>query len=135
MKNIIFLTLILCALSLLSCNETTTVHIPDPTINIPVITNVEDAYTYTVNAETFSDSVSGILDFTTDESVITYTVLDYSEGSIRVKVDDTASCPIYQDLIENNVVLVDNLNQKPYLIELVLDNFTGTLEFVLARED
>jgi len=135
MKNIKFLAFVLIIIVLLSCNKITHHNIPDPTLNTPVITNVEDAYTYTINAHAFSDSLSGILDFSSDETVITYTVLNYSQGSADLKIDNAASTTIYNDMIENNVVLVESLHEKPHQIELVLENFTGLLELVLACEN
>lgn len=135
MKYIKFSAVILMIFVLFSCNKITVHNIPALTENIPVVTNVEDAYTYTINADAFSDSLYKLLNFNTDESVITYTVLYYSQGSVDLEIDNSDTLIIYTDQIENNLVIVENINDKPHQIELVLDNFTGLLELALANEN
>jgi len=88
MKNFKFLASVLILFTFCSCNLFNTHHNDDITENIPVVTNVEDAYTYTVNAEAFSDSTREVLNFNSNEAVLTYTVLEYSEGSIQLEIDN-----------------------------------------------
>ena len=135
MKYIKFSAAILMILVLFSCNKITVHNIPCLTENIPVVTNVEDAYTYTINAEAFSDSLYKLLNFSTDGSVITYTVLNYSQGSVDLKIDNSSSIIIYNDMIESNIVIVENLNERPQHIEMVFNNFSGLFELTLAQED
>ena len=135
MKNVKFLALVLIVIVLFSCNKITIHNIPALTENIPVVTNVKDAYTYTINAKAFSDSLYKFLNFSTDESVITYTVLYYSQGSVDLKIDNSSSTIIYNDMIDSNIVIVDNLHDRPKHIEMVLNNFSGMLELTLAREE
>ncbi|TSA26935.1 hypothetical protein D4R71_02950 [bacterium] len=135
MKYIKFSAVILMIFVLFSCNKITVHNIPALTENIPVVTNVEDAYTYTINADAFSDSLSKVLNFSTTESVITYTVLNYSQGSVDLKIDDSASTIIYNDMIESNIVIVENLRDRPQHIEMVLNNFSGMFELAMASDN
>ena len=135
MKNIKFLAIVLIVFTFCSCNLFNTHHNDDITENIPVVTNVEDAYTYTVNAEAFSDSTREVLNFNSNEAVLTYTVLEYSEGSIQLEIDNADTLIIYTDLIESNLVIVEDLNDKPMHIELVLNNFSGMFELALANDN
>lgn len=135
MKYCKFFVVILIVFAFCSCNLFDTHHHDDITENTPIVTNVEDAYTYTVNAEAFSDSTGDVLDFNSNEAVLTYTVLYYSEGSIKLEIDNSDTLIIYTDQIETNLVIVENLNDKPHQIELVLENFTGLLELALARDN
>lgn len=134
MKKIKFLTLILIVCAFCSCNLFKTHHNDDITENTPIITNVEDAYTYTVNADAFSDSTREALVFGSNEAVLTYTVLDYSEGFITLEIDNSDTLTIYNDTIDANIIIVEDINEKPCFIELVFDNFSGIFELALAED-
>ncbi len=135
MKKIKFLTIILIVCAFWSCNLFKAHHNDNITENTPIITNVEDAYTYTVNAEAFSDSTREALVFGSNEAVLTYTVLDYSEGFITLEIDNSDTLTIYNDTIDGNIIIVEDINEKPCFIELVFENFSGMFELALARED
>lgn len=130
-----FVLIILIAIAFCSCNLFDSNHNNDITENIPIITNVEDAYTYTVNAGAFSDSTYEVLVFSGDEAVLTYTILDYSEGNVTLEIDNADTVLIYNDIIDGNTIIVEDLNEKPCFIELVFDNFSGMFELALARKD
>ncbi|MBN2017992.1 MAG: hypothetical protein JW794_07695 [Candidatus Cloacimonetes bacterium] len=134
MKKSILVLVLLIGIAVCSCNLFNSHHNNQITENTPVITNVEDAYTYTVNGDAFSDSTREALVFSSNEAVLTYTILDYSAGTIILDIDNADTLLIYNDTINGNAVIVEDVNEKPCFIKLVFDNFSGMFELALAED-
>ncbi len=135
MKKIFFIVVLLFSLFILSCNLFNSSNNDNPTINSPIIANVEDAFSYVVDAVNFSDSLYNELNFQNDQTVFTYTTIGYDGGSVRITVFDSDTTQIYQDTITSNEVVAQELQTKPKFIEIVLKNFDGLFELALARDN
>lgn len=134
MKRMILL-LVLISIAAVSCNLFHNSSGNNPVVNTPVVTNLENVFTYTINAASFSDSLHDTLEFNVDETILTYSIIYYDQGSIELTIFDSDSTQIYQDLISNNKVMVEELNILPSFIKIILKNFDGIFELTLANDE
>ena len=105
-------------------------------INTPVIVNIENSYTFTVNANKLDYSTDENLNFSTDSLVITLTLTNINSSDGSIKVFNNSGQEIFSELLNTNKVIVktDLIGQTPRQIKIELINFTGQLTAVVATK-
>lgn len=102
--------------------------------NTPVTANVEDAFTYVVNASSFSYNQVQPVSFTTDSLAVTITVKNFSRGQGTVDLRDGGNNVLYSKTISSGLVSAEVL-KLPGLakkINISFDGFTGQFTLSIA---
>ncbi|MFA4923958.1 MAG: hypothetical protein WC557_07185 [Ignavibacteriaceae bacterium] len=126
--------MILC---LTSCKDTsttsTTVH---DNLNAPVITNVTNSFTYSINANQYSSKSNNDLSFLSDSLVVTLSSSTYSSGQAIISVSDSSNAMIFSDTVKSNktIVITNFKTKKPKYCNLDITNLTAKLSFVVVGQ-
>lgn len=131
---VLFLSLLLT--SCMSDSENLSNLITTPFDNIPVVVNTLNAYTFTLNANEFSETRSENLSFNTDSLVITLTLGNHSAGGGSLTVAGSDSSEIFSESLDRNKVVIrtDVNGHIPKTISVTLIDFTGSVSLVLAQK-
>ncbi len=119
-----------------SCRDNSTSPSVYDNNNSPVTTNVTNSFTYTVNANQYSDSSQNILSFVSDSLVVTLTSSNYVSGQAIVSVRDSLNAPIFTDTVTSNTTttIAHLKTTTPRYCNIVISSMTAKLVFVLAGE-
>ncbi|HCX22411.1 MAG: hypothetical protein CMB80_32795 [Flammeovirgaceae bacterium] len=134
MKNV-FTPLLFLGLLMAGC---TTDDLDDMDIeaiqNIPVTTNVANAFTYVVKADGFSQQINSSLNFDSTAFVLSLVVADYSSGELSMAIYNEDSSQVYRQQITSNMVFTDFPEFQPTALEMDVDGFSGSLTLTVAVE-
>jgi hypothetical protein len=105
--------------------------------NIPVVTNTQNAYTFTIDAVNYSFNEIDTLGFTTDSLVAVLTFSNYRGGNGRITLTCGCGADFYtQDLSSGKVVVDTELHgYVPKVFTIRMTNLTGQLSFVVAKKE
>ena len=128
-----FSTAILCLISCRDKSTTTEVH---DNINSPVTANVTNSFTYTVNANQFSENSQNDLSFLSDSLVVTLSSINFLSGQAIISVKDSQSVSIFSDTVKSNktIAIAHLKTTKPKRCIITSNNLTAKLVFVLAGQ-
>ena len=118
----------------IACTEDTGVNPPNS--NSPVIASTQNAFAYTLVANSFSDNKEFDLDFTSDSLAYSLVVTGYKagNGSLTVEMNASSSYIFSEPLQSNKVIAFTQTNHGiPEKFKIVFNDFTGTLNFALAK--
>ena len=102
--------------------------------NTPVTANVEDAYTYVVNASSFTYEQLQPIAFTTDSLTVAITVRNFSKGQGTIDLRDAGNNLLYSKTISSGLVSAEVI-KLPGLakkINLSFTRFSGQFTLSIA---
>jgi hypothetical protein len=125
--------MILC---LTSCKDNSTSTIVHDSLNSPVTTNVTNSFTYSINANQYSDNSNNDLSFLSDSLVVTLSSSSYSSGQAIILVSDSSNATIFSDTVKSNktIVIAHLKTVKPRYCSLNITNLTAKLAFVVMGQ-
>lgn len=123
----------LCITSCTDNSTPTTVH---DNLNSPVTTNVINSFTYSINANKFTDNSQNDLSFLSDSLVVTLSSGSYSSGQAIILVSDSLNATIFSDTIKSNktIVITHLKTTKPRQCSLDIANLTAKFAFVVVGQ-
>jgi hypothetical protein len=123
-------------LFLSSCKDNSASTILHDSLNSPVTTNVINSFTYTINANQYSDNSNNTLSFLLDSLVVTLSSSSYSSGQAIILVSDSSNVTIFTDTVKSNkTIAITNLKTtKPRHCSLNIANLTAKLSFVVVGQ-
>ncbi|MBA4311360.1 MAG: hypothetical protein C0417_01900 [Chlorobiaceae bacterium] len=133
MKPHFIIVLILCFTSCKDNGTTSTIH---NDLNSPVIANVANSFTNTINANKFSCNSQNDLNFLSDSLTVTILSTNYSSGQAIIVVSDSSNATIFSDTVKSNkTIAITNLKTtKPKHCILALTDLTAKLTFVVVGQ-
>ncbi len=136
MKSIFSWLIIIFVLGFISCRNEITSLQPTSAQNSPVVTNTTNCFTYSVNANQFSDESQSTLNFRSDSLIVTLTCSEYLSGQAIVAVRDSLNAVIFSDTVVSNktITVVGMKTNRPKLSHVMLDKFTGKFVFTLVGQ-
>lgn len=131
----LWLTVVI-AVCCFSCETTTTEPPPGPDVNAPVTANVTNTFTYSVNANQFSDNSQNTLNFLSDSLVVTLSSSEYLSGQAIVSLRDSVNASVFSDTVRSNktIAIVNLKTTRPKSCSIVVTNLTGKLVFVVVGQ-
>jgi hypothetical protein len=125
--------LILC---LSSCKDNSISTTVLSNLNSPVTANVTNSFTYSINANQYSDNSHNDLSFLSDSLVVTLSSSSYSSGQAIVFVSDSSNATIFSDTVKSNktIVIAHLKTTKPRHCDLKITNLTAKLSFVVMGQ-
>ena len=136
MKKLLLISFLVIAAYFAGCKEDTTVN--PPYSNTPIIASTNNAFTFTLAANSYSANVEYELSFTTDLLAYSIIVSGFSSGSgsLTVEMNASSSYVFVESLQGNKVVAFTQTNHGiPKKVKLVFNGFSGTFNFALSRSD
>ncbi len=120
--------------NLFSCNKSTNPGDLNSTVNMPVMTSVPNSYTYSVNANNFSNESRNNLSFSSDSLVVTLTTVSFVSGTAIIAVKDSLGSSVFVDTVRSNTTLAYAPTKLsiPKTCNIVLTNFSANLVFTLV---
>lgn len=137
MKRVIFSFLISAGIFFFLRCSTDTTSIPaqenPELLNTPVVVNVENAYTFTLNGKEYTDNRQDEVQFSADSIVVTLTVGEFQNGTGSIVLTGANADTLLQETVNQSKVTVQTLSGvQPKRVHFDLKNFTGKLSFVVA---
>ncbi len=139
-QSLLFISVIVFFVLLVGCDDNS-VDFNSPIItafdNTPVVANTLNAYTFTVSANDFALTRVDSLSFDTDSLVVTLTLASHSSGGGDISVVTANSTTIFSESLNANKVLVktDVIGNIPKAVSVQMSDFTGSVSFVLAKQE
>ena len=135
MKYLSLIFLLILTFCFAACTEDTSVNSENS--NTPVIASTQNAFAYTLVANSFSNNTEFDLDFTSDSLAYSLVVTGYKSGNGSIAVIDSNSSNIYSETLQSNKVIAFTQTNHgiPKKFKIALNGFTGTLVFSLARSN
>jgi len=136
MKGIFSWLIIIFVLGFVSCKNEITSLQPNSAQNSPVVTNTTNCFTYSVNANQYSDETQSTLNFRSDSLIVTLTCSEYLSGQAIIAVRDSLSAVIFSDTVMSNktITVVGMKTNRPKSSYVMLDKFTGKFVFTLIGQ-
>ena len=136
MNNSQYFFFITAILSLASCTDKSTTTEVHDNFNSPVTANVTNSFTYTVNANQYSENSQNNLSFLSDSLIVTLSSSNYLSGQAIISVRDSQNTPIFLDTVKSNkTIAIANLKTtKPKHCDIIINNFAAKLVFVLVGQ-
>ncbi len=134
LKNILIITV--CVIALNSCREE--IISPDNiagNVNEPVKMNTYNSYSFLINAENISSTVTDSSPFTGLKMSCYVTIVDYNSGSVQITVSGKFNYLLFQETFASNISSFANVleGNSPEYIQLKFRNFSGKLRFELNK--
>ncbi len=135
MKRLVVMTSIIGVVMLVGCSNNKSNPVNSPTTNIPVITSVNNAFTFNLTAVSYTGAQQYTMSFTTDTIACALTVTGQTAGSGSLIVADSNYATVYADSVLSNQVVAFTQSGKgiPKRISMAFNGYTGTVVFTLAR--
>ena len=134
MNKLVLIAALAAFSALVGCDKKNNPTNP-PVANIPVVTNVPDAFTFNLSATSYTGTQQYTLSFSTDTVACSLTVTGQTAGSGSLIVADSNYSTVYADSVLSNQVVVFTQSGKgvPKRIVLAFNGYSGTISFTLAR--
>jgi hypothetical protein len=123
-------------LCLTSCQDTSTPTTVLDILHSPVTTNVTNNFTFSIDANQYSDNSNNILSFLSDSLVVTLSSTSYSSGQAIISVSDSSYATIFTDTVRSNktIAIAHLKTTKPRHCSLNITNLTAKLAFVVMGQ-
>jgi hypothetical protein len=135
MKSYCYFTIgiILC---LTSCQNNSNPATVLDILHSPVTTNVTNSFTFSIDANQYSDNSNNVLSFLSDSLVVTLTCTNYSSGQAIISVSDSAYATIFSDTVRSNktIAIAHLKTTRPRHCSLNISNLTAKLAFVVVGQ-
>ncbi len=131
-----YISFVLAIVIFVGCKENSTVSIQSSAPqNTPVVVSTTNAFTYAIDANTYTDSTADDLTFSSDSLACTLAVGSYLSGDASLYIRDSTDSIVFYDSITTNKVIVITQSGKgiPKRFTLSCNNFTGKISFALSR--
>jgi len=128
--------ILLAIVVFIGCKENSTVSVQSSAHqNIPVAVSTTNAFTYAIDAVTYTDSTAYELTFSSDSLACTLAVGSYSSGDASLYIrDSTDSIVFYNSVTTDEAIVITQAGKGiPKRFTLLCNNFTGKISFVLSR--
>ncbi len=137
MKKLVQTLLVISVLSVLSfysCKKSDIISVDNPAANTPVVVNTSNAFSFTVDANSFNYSETHNLQFSADTLSVAITVSGYVSGTGNIEIEDSKGASIYQKDLTNSTIFVDvfKLVTMPKTLIFNLSHFTGKAVISIA---
>jgi len=125
--------MILC---LASCSDQSTSTTVLGILHSPVTTNVTNSFTFSIDANGYSDNSNNDLSFSSDSLVVTLTSTSYISGQAIISVTDASNAMIFTDTVRSNktVAIAHLKTTKPRHCSLNISNLTAKLAFAVVGQ-
>jgi hypothetical protein len=123
-------------LCLASCqnnsNSTTALDI----LHSPVTTNLTNSFTFSIDANQYTDNSNNLLSFLSDSLVVTLTSTSYLSGQAIISVSDSSNATIFSDTVRSNktIAIAHLKTARPRHCSLNISNLTAKLAFVVVGQ-
>ena len=116
----------------------TMITVPDDFVegkNVPVFVNSLDVVTFAVEANAFSYDKIEPIQFRTDSLVLTLAVSNFGAGTGQITVSGILDTLLYTENLAGNQVdvLTDMKGCIPKTVAIRMNNYTGSVSFVLSK--
>jgi hypothetical protein len=103
--------------------------------NTPVIASTLNAYTLTIDAQSFTSTRSDTVVFNSDSLALTLTIGNFSEGTGNIEIFNNAGTSFYSEsLAGNKVIALSGLSGNvPKMAVTRFTNYTGSYVFTLSK--
>jgi len=128
--------IIVMILCLTSCKDNSVSTIVQNNVNSAITTNVTNSFTYSVNANQYSDNSNNDLSFLSDSLVVTLSSSSYSSGQAIILVSDSSNAPIFTDTVRSNktIAIAHLKTTKPRHCSINVTNLIAKLAFVIVGQ-
>jgi len=129
----LILGMILC---LGSCTNTSTSPTVSDILHAPVTTNVPNSFTFSIDANQYTDNSNNDLSFLSDSLVVTLSSTGYISGQAIIFVSDASNATIFTDTVRSNktVAIAHLKTTKPRHCSLNISNLTAKLAFAVVGQ-
>ncbi len=133
MKQTMVMTAVVVVALVAGCKKDNSVN--SPTVNIPVVTNVQNAFTFNLSANSYTATSQYTMSFSTDTIACSLTVTGQTAGSGSLTIADSGYATVYANPTLSNQVVVFTQSGKgiPKRISMAFNDYTGTISLALAR--
>lgn len=123
-------------LCLSACTDQSTSSTVLGILHSPVTTNVTNSFTFSIDANQYSDNSNNDLSFLSDSLVVTLTSTGYISGQAIIFVTDASNATIFTDTVRSNktVAIAHLKTTKPRHCSLYIANLTAKLAFALVGQ-
>lgn len=103
-------------------------------VNEPVLSTSRDIYSFSLNAQNITESVTNNSDLNTFFNQLYISISDYQSGYVDVRVINKGGDLLYQNRLNSNVNgLYTRINGAvPSRIEIEFNNFTARMKFEIS---
>lgn len=110
---------------------------PAGNINEPQLTRTNFSYTFTINANKITETITDNTYLNTLRSRISVVINDHSSGSVEVIVKSNQNNIVYSELLDGDTNILRNEieGQQPSVIIFSFINFTGKFKVTLTAID
>jgi hypothetical protein len=105
-------------------------------LHSPVTTNTTNSFTFTIDANQYSDNSHSTLTFYSDSLVITLSSTSYFFGQAIFSVSDSSSSIIFSDTVRSNktIAIAHLKTTKPRHCSINISNLTAKLAFAVVGQ-
>ena len=125
--------MILC---LASCQNNSTSPTVSDILHSPVTTNVTNSFTFSIDANQYSDNSNNDLSFLSDSLVVTLSSTSYLSGQAIISVSDLSNATIFSDTVRSNktIAIAHLKTTKPRHCTINITNLTAKLAFAVVGQ-
>lgn len=124
------------ALCLSSCTNGSTSPGVNDILHSPVTTNTTNSFTFTIDANQYSDNSQSTLTFFSDSLVVTLSSTSYFFGQAIFSVTDSSNSIIFSDTVRSNktIAIAHLKTTKPRHCSINISNLTAKLAFAVVGQ-
>ena len=123
-------------LCLCSCTDQSTSTTVIGILHSPVTTNTTNSFTFTIDANQYSDNSNNDLSFLSDSLVVTLSSTSYYTGQVIVFVTDASNGIIFSDTVRSSktVAIAHLKTTKPRHCNISISNLTAKFAFAVVGQ-
>ncbi len=135
-NNFILGLFLISFLALSACHKNDILSPENNDQNIPVVANVQNAFSFVVAARSYNHSDNYNLQFSGDTLAVAVTISRFINGSGEITIYNGNNSVIYSKKITSNIILADVMQPQtmPARINIDLNNFSGSLVLSAAAK-
>jgi hypothetical protein len=119
-----------------SCTNDSTSPTVSDILHSPVTTNVTNSFTFSIDANHYSDNSYNDLGFLSDSLVVTLSSTSYSSGQAIISMSDASNATIFSDTVRSNktIAIAHLKTTKPRHCSINITNLTAKLAFAVVGQ-
>lgn len=119
-----------------SCTNNSNSPTVSDILHSPVTTNVTNSFTFSIDANQYSDNSYNDLSFLSDSLVVTLTSTGYSSGQAIFVVSDLSNATIFSDTVRSNktIAIAHLKTTKPRHCSINITDLTAKLAFAVVGQ-
>jgi hypothetical protein len=124
------------ALCLISCTNGSTSPGINDILHSPVTTNTTNSFTFTIDANQYSDNSQSTLTFFSDSLVVTLSSTGYFFGQAIFSVSDSSNAIVFSDTVRSNktIAIAHLKTTRPRHCSINISNLTAKLAFAVVGQ-